>query len=746
MTTLPISTDYRVAIPKAARQWLFWPFLVLLAVAYLPTAAPAATDDREQSGAVSFTNDVMAVLGKAGCNAGACHGHNSGKGGFKLSLRGSSPASDHQAIVRGLMGRRIDPLDPDASLLLLKPSGQVQHGGGKRFGPQSEFYGLVRRWIAGGAISDVGRATKLERIEVVPDARQLTPMETQQLSVRAYFSDGSVHDVTDRAAYELSSEGSLEVSLDGQVTARREGEAAVLVRYLGQMGLSQFLVIRPKPDFVWTAPPAQNFIDRRVYDKLRAIQVLPSELSSDSEFLRRVSFDTTGLPPTPDEVRAFLADTTSDKRLRKIDELLKREEFGDLWAAYWLELSGTHEGGDSARFKGMWTLSLWLSDVINRNLPYDQFVRAVVAGKGSSLENPAITFGLNRLAKAEIVPQLFLGVRLECAQCHDHPFDVWKQADYRALGEFFNALASKEGPHDSYGAEGRRFVAPEKFLPWERDKTVQLRLLDGSTLDVAASQDRREALVDWMFGAAAEKTARALVNRTWGKLFGRGIVEPVDDMRFSNPPVNEPLLAALAKEFVDHQYDFKHLVRTILNSRTYQLSSVPNATNTGELTNFSHAMVRRLSAEQLLDAIVQATGAEEAFRVGSPGLRAVQIPYENTGSRFLAMFGRPTERKNACVCIRSQETTLPQVLHLLNGDTAASKLRAEGSTLNRLLETTPSMDRLIEGMYLTVLSRLPTDDERTTCKLYASTSENRDDAAEDIMWSLISSQEFLFNH
>ena len=411
-----------------------------------------------------------------------------------------------------------------------------------------------------------------------------------------------------------------------------------------------------------------------------------------------------------------------------------------------LELSGTDQGGDSAGFKGMWTLYFWLRDVINRNLPYDQFVRLLVAGQGSSLENPAITFGVTRVPKVESIPQLFLGVRLECAQCHDHPFDVWKQSDYNALREFFSDVTSKEGPGDFYGREIRVFIPPERFLPWERDKQVTLRLLDGSTVEVAAHQDRRTVLADWLFGPAKQQTARAIVNRVWGKFFGRGITDPVDDMRFSNPPVNEPLLQSLADDFIAHRYDFKHLVRTILNSRTYQLSSISNATNERETMNFSHARLRRLPAEQLLDAVSSVTGVDESFRVGPPGGRAIQIPYTRIGSRFLTMFGRPEQRMSPCECIRSHEATLPQVLHLLNGETVGQKLRAEGGTLHRLLQANFSDPQLVEELYMTVLNRPPSDRERNLGHAYMRDSASRAEGAEDFMWALLTSQEFLFNH
>jgi hypothetical protein len=379
-------------------------------------------------------------------------------------------------------------------------------------------------------------------------------------------------------------------------------------------------------------------------------------------------------------------------------------------------------------------------------MPYDQFVKALVVGNGSSLQNPAVTFTVNRLPKAELVPQLFLGVRMECAQCHDHPFDVWKQSDYQALQHFFLDLASKEGAGDTHGREIGNFVAPEKFLPWEHGKTVSLRLLDGNTVEVPVQRNRREVLADWLFDAAKQQTARAIVNRTWGKLLGRGIVDPVDDMRFSNPPVNAPLLDALADDFIAHEYDFKHLVRTILNSRTYQLSSLPNPSNAREEMNFSHARLRRLSGEQLFDAIVQVTGVSEELRTTPLGFRAVQIPTEYSGSRFLSMFGRPNQRMSPCECIRSHEVTLPQVLHLLNGETIGGKLRAQGSTLNRLLAAKPTDARLVEDLYLAVLSRLPSDHEQTIGQTFLRNADDQSQGAEDLMWSLLTSQEFFFNH
>lgn len=731
---------------RSSRKYRIWmSSLTWFAVVYSPgdLLAHELPGESVTVRPVSFAHDVMGVLGRAGCNSGACHGHNSGKGGFKLSLRGYDPAADHRAIT-GEDFYRIDRDAPDESLIVQKPTAQMEHGGGKRFELDTQYHRMLRRWIEEGAKSDVGTAARLARIEVIPEEVVMPKPGSQQIHVLAHFADGSTRDVTHLAIFEVSKEGVVETDTGGLVSGTNEGEAAVLVRYLRAKGVARFLVLNHKPDFVFAAPPPRNFIDQHVDAKLRRIQVKPSPPASDAEFLRRVSFDTIGLPPRPEEVRAFLADDSPDQRARKIDELLDREEFAAVWAQYWVERSGTTESGDSARFKGMWTLYYWIRDAVDRNMPYDEFVRALVTAKGSSLHQPAMTFTTHRLPKNETVAQLFLGVRLECAQCHDHPFDVWTQSDYQALGKFFEGVADKEGALDAFGREIRRFVPPERFLPWEKDKLETLRHLDGSTAQVPATRDRRESLVDWMFSAAQEQTARALVNRVWGRMFGRGIVEPVDDMRFSNPPVNEPLLDALAKDFIQHEWDFKHLVRTILNSGTYQRSSIPDATNAGDRMNFSHAYLRRLSAEQLLDAVAQVTGVDESFNVAPPGTRAMELPY--SGSRFLTLFGRPQERASPCECIRSAETTLPQIMHLLAGETILEKLQAEEGKLAALVASMPDNEPLIEDLYLLVLSRFPSEEEADQALRYFSNGLARDQAAEDLAWALLSSSEFLLNH
>ncbi len=712
--------------------------LVLLLVGPVQAAQPNL--------AVSFVNDVMAVFGKAGCNSGACHGHNSGKGGFKLSLRGYDRRADHAALIDPDSGR-VDREDVEESLILQMPTAQLEHGGGKRFAIGSESYRVLRDWIRQGARNDVETATKIQRIVVHPsEFEHRQAGQIQPLRVMATFADGLQRDVTRLAIFELGSEGVVEVDVAGRVTSRHPGETAVLVRFLGKKAISRALVIRTQPRFEWSKPPQYNFIDRHIDAKLKKIQVLPSTVCNDADFLRRVSLDICGLPPGAAEVRAFLSDTAADRRIRKIDELLSREDYGDAWAMRWLELSGTTESGDSARFKGIWILSLWLRRVINENLSYDRLVRELVAGKGSSIHNPAITFTVNQLKRVETVPQLFLGIRLQCAECHDHPFDVWTQSSYRAMTEFFGQLGRKEGPFDPYGREIRRYIKPESRVPWKATEQVELVHLDDSRVKVPVASDRRDALVDWMFGPGRRLTSRAIVNRVWGRMLGRGIVHPVDDMRFSNPAVNEPLLAALSDDLIAHDWDIKHLLRTIARSRTYQQTSIPNDSNRHDRTNFSHAALRRLGAEQLADAVSRVTGVDESYRVGPPGLRAVHVPYVSAGSRLLRLFGRPIERASACECVRSPAASLPQVMYFLNGEELWKKIRSPDGTVVRLIKQHSADLDLIDALYVVILSRRSTNVERQAAAGYLSDSESRSDGAEDLAWALLNSPEFLFNH
>lgn len=711
----------------------------------LTAESPLTVGDLATTTPVSFTNEVMAVLGKAGCNAGPCHGHASGKGGFKLSLRGYDPSADHESLFRREFGRRIDLQSPAHSLILGKPTGELPHGGGNRLARGTDDATLLTQWLAEGAKSDFGRVAKLERIEVTPGDRLFArPGLTQQLIVSAHFADGRVRDVTSRAIYELTNDvGIARVDDQGRITALREGETAVLVRFLGKMTLSRVLVVNRKPDFVWNGPKPRNFVDEHVFKKLRAIQVVPSPLATDAEFLRRVSIDVVGVPPTVEDVAEFLADRDPNKRAKLIDRLLADDRFGEQWALYWLELSGATESGGSVGRSGMWAFYHWLRDSINRNEPFDRFVRAIVAGKGSVIGEPNSAFSL-RIPRVEAIPQAFLGMRVQCAQCHDHPFDVWTQANYNSLATFFTNVKIKDGPR--FYVDSQTFVAPENYLPWNKTKRTKLHHLDGSSVEVGATTDYREALADWMLGDAKSWTARAIANRTWGRLMGRGIVEPVDDMRFSNPPVNEPLLAALAEDFLTHKYDFKHLMRTILNSHAYQASSTANESNAADTMNFSHAALRRLTAEQLLDTLSATTGIVDEIPGAPVGMRAAQWAPLNTRSRFLETFGRPNRRATACTCERAMETTLPQSLLLMNGETVETKLRDPQGAVQRIISGDGPDAAKIDALYLRLLARHPTPAEIHTAEMYLAGTNARGEAFIDLAWALLNSQEFLFNH
>jgi len=739
------SAEARLGEDHVVVPWRAGRTKLVARIGKLRVESPIAVGDLAATPPVGFVNEVMAVLGKSGCNTGPCHGHASGKGGFKLSLRGYDPSADHETLLRELFGRRIDLQSPEQSLMLRKPTSEAPHGGGKRLERGTENAELLTQWLREGARSDIGRAAKLERIEVVPGDRLFArPGLEQQLVVRAHFSDGEMRDVTSRAIYELTNDvGVAKVDEHGSITALREGETSVLIRFLGKMALCRVLVINHKSEFAWTGPAPQNVVDEHLFRKLRAIQVVPSPLATDAEFLRRVSFDVIGVPPTPEEVMAFLADRDPDKRAREIERLLADDRFGEQWALYWLELSGATESGASVGRSGMWAFYNWVRDSVNDNLPFDRFVRAVVAGKGSVVGEPSSAFSL-RIPRVEAIPQAFLGMRVQCAQCHDHPFDVWTQSDYNSLAKFFTNTKQKDGPR--FYVDGETFVSPENFLPWNQTKREPLRHLDGTTVEVAATTDYRDALVDWMLGPADRWTARAVANRVWGKLLGRGIVEPVDDMRFSNPPVNEPLLAALADDFLAHRYDFKHLMRQILNSHTYQASSTPNETNADDTMNFSHAQLRRLSAEQLLDALSAATGIEEEIPGAPIGARAAQWAPLNTNSRFLETFGRPMRRATACTCERAAETTLSQSLHLMNGEIVENKLRDSHGAVQQLLAGDRTDREKIESLYLRILARHPTSTESQAADDYLRRTAERREAFVDLAWALLNSQEFLFNH
>jgi hypothetical protein len=726
-------------------------FLALLA------AAPAG------AAPTSFRTEVMAVLTRAGCNAGACHGNLNGKNGFKLSLRGQDPTFDLAVLTRDAQGRRTDPLQPDDSLLLAKACGRVPHEGGVRFGRRSPEYALLRQWIAAGCPDDAADAPHLVRLEVTPAvAVLLEPADHIALKVQAIFSNGQTREVTGLAAFDASNLNA-RVGSDGVVRRQSAGEVAVLVRYLDRQATAQLAFVPDRPGFVWHDPPANNFVDLHLYAKLRTLRTAPSDLAADPAFLRRAYLDALGVLPTADEARAFLSDPRPDKRARLIDTLLERPEFADFWALKWSDLLRNEE--KALDRKGVALFHGWLRQSIAEGKPLNELARDLLAARGSTYVNPAANYYRalrDPQIRAEATAQVFLGIRLQCARCHNHPFDRWTQNDYHSLAAFFARVDyrilenNRRDNLDKHEFVGEQIVYQDRtgeVLSPQTHQPLTPRFLGGDPLS-AADADRLQALADWVARPDNPFFARAQVNRVWQHLLGRGLVDPDDDFRDSNPPVNGPLLDALAEDFVAHHFDLRHLVRTIMNSRTYQLSAVPNDSNRDDETNFSHAQVRPLQAEQLLDALAQVTGVSAPFTGFPSGTRAGQLPgvvssrrgqRATEGERFLSVFGKPP-RSLSCECERSDDNTLGQAFQLLTGDTLNRMLSKPDNRLGALLTSGKSDEAIIEELYLAALSRLPTPKERAAALTLLGRSMDRRAALEDLTWGLVNAKEFLLRH
>jgi len=707
---------------------------------------------------VSFANDVMPLLARFDCNSGGCHGAAAGKKGFKVSLRGYDPASDYVSLTRGTEGRRLNFSDPAQSLLVLKPTGQVPHDGMKRFEPDSWGAGLIARWIAAGASSDLADAPKLIGLDVFPTFRSFQKKEAdQQLIVTAQFSDGTSRDVTAAARYTSGNESACLVSEDGLARLHAKGEATLSVRYGHLMALSNLVALDHDPTFAWTNPAEANYVDTHIHAKLKGLQILPSEICGDTDFLRRVHYDLTGLPPTAEEVKEFLADKRVDKRAKKIDALLERPEHAEFWAGKWADLFKMRF--DTLRDRGTWGLFRWLRDSIASNKPYDQFVREIVTAGGSCAEQAPANFyrvfdNPNEASEATI--QIFFGIRLMCARCHDHPFEKWVQTDYYGMSAFFSQVARKPG-----GLRDDLVIFRNETLPQAQHSTskamIQPKLLDAAFVPVKPDDDARSVLAGWMTKKDNPYLARAAVNRFWSHLFGKGIIDPVDDIRSSNPPSNPALLDALAKDFVDHGFDVKHILRVMLNSNAYQRSSRANKSNRQDTTHFSHAVPRRLTAEQVLDTLSQVTGIRENFRsrfgeataaLPAGGVRAGALPDRQLTAELLDIFGRP-RGESSCACERVDEISLTLALHLINGGSVARRLADPNGKLAKLAAD-PKMneEKLIEELYLNVLCRPPNPREKDVLrKHFAATGPKlRMQAAQDAVWALFNSKEFLFNH
>lgn len=729
--------------------------LTVIYISLLGLAASLA--QAQQPSAISFRNDVMAVLSKAGCNAGACHGNKSGKAGFKLSLRGQDPEADFATLKNEYSGRRIDLFQPDQSLILLKPTTQLSHEGGKRFAIGALEYTILRDWIAQGASLDSAGAPTLVKLEVSPSEQVLVePRLSTRISATAIFSDGSRRDVSRLAVYEQSNVLA-SISLDGQVTAGRIGETTVIVRYLQCQEPVRLIFVPARPDFAWAAPPTTNYIDQEVFAKLRSTRTNPSGPCSDSEFLRRAYFDLLGIPPTAEEARAFLADKTTDRRSRLIDALLGRPEYADHWALQWADLLRMEERALDK--KGTAAFHHWIRQSIAENKPLDQFVRELLAARGSTYANPPANYyraDRDAVSRAEAAAAIFLGTQLKCAQCHNHPFDRWTQDDYYSWASVFGRVDYKvlenhrRDTNDSHEFIGEQvvFLSDQNSLVDPRTgKTPPPRFLGESKPD--AGNDPLQDLARWVTDPENPLFARAQVNRIWYHLMGRGIVDPVDDFRATNPPSHPALLDRLASDFVAHRYDVKWLIRLIMNSKVYQLSSQPNATNADDTINYSHAIPRRLGAEELLDAQYLATGMTPQFLGYPRGMRAEQVPAfattrgpRTSGEVFLGVFGKPP-RLLSCECERSAEATMPQAFLMISGPETARLIASPDNRLGKLLASGKTSAQIVEELYLAALSRFPTPEEATSMGSYIDRASNRRGALEDLLWALLNSKEFV---
>ncbi len=724
---------------------------------------PVAVRGAGERPELSFRLDVMPVFMRAGCNSGSCHGAGRGQDGFMLSLFGYDPTGDYRRLTRELIGRRVNVAAPAQSLLLEKSIGAVTHTGGECFTADSDYYATLHEWIAAGAPDDGEAVPEVEGIELFPpkfvlrESGDPAAAPSQQMLVRARYSDGSTRDVTSLAVFLTNDDSVAEIGDDGLARARSAGGAFVFARF-DKYTVGSELVVLPAAELAWPETPQRNYIDELVQDKLRKLQIPPSGPATDEAFLRRAYLDLIGLPPTVAEYHSFVEDSDPAKREKLVDSLLAREEFIDLWAMKWGEMLQIRSGGDARGGrprKAAWKYYQWVREQVAQNRPVDELVAELVAATGSNLSEPVANFytthtnqPLTALQRAENVAQVFMGTRIQCAQCHNHPFDRWTMDDYYGFVSFFEGVRGKGGANaqelyiyndnarqtSEHPVDGRK--VPPKFL--------------GGAAPDTGGEDPRAALAEWLTSGDNEAFAQNLANRAWAHFFGRGIVEPVDDMRITNPPSNGALLDALAAKLVGYDFDMRRLVRDIVTSHTYGLSSTANAANARDERFFSRSYVRRLQAEVLLDTLSAATETVSRFSRTPVEFRAVELFEGGRGDYFLDTFGAAS-RETVCACEVSKEANLAQALHLINGNTLSNKLR-ESRVVYDLVQSSAAPEEIVEQLYLRTLSRKPSEAEvATMIELVGHDAESADAnvrraAYDDVFWALVNSTEFGFNH
>lgn len=698
----------------------------------------------------SFRNHVIPAMTRLGCNSGACHGSSAGKGGFKLTLRGYDPEVDYNTLTRQSLGRRTNRLEPSHSLLLEKPTMAIAHGGGKRLEVGSLEYKVISEWIAAGMRAPNESDPTITQLEVSPKETTLATGATASMRVRALFNDGHQEDVTRWVKYATADGGVASVDEEGRVKVEGSGETAITLWYQSRVAFARFASPYPVtiPPETFTKAKRNNFIDDLTLEKLATLRIAPSEQSSDSEFVRRAYLDACGALPTAQEVVNFLDDASSDKRTRLIDALLEREEFVDYWTNRWSDVFLVSSSKLSTN--AMWSFHNWIRESVQANKPWDRMAREIVTSSGNTLENGAANYYVMHKEPTDLnenFSMAFLGMSITCARCHNHPLEKWTQKQYYQMANLFGRIGMKNG-----GRTGdiEIYTKPYGEVNHPRlNRPLDPTPLDGESLTLDARKDRRQHLADWLTSPKNPYFTRALVNRVWKNFMGRGLVEAVDDLRATNPPSNEKLMQALCDETARHNYDVKHLIRTIMNSAAYQRSSKANEFNRQDEKYYSRYIARRLTAETMLDAISQVTGSPTMFPDTPAGTRAVQLPDARVNSYFLKAFGKP-DRVNTCECERSAEPTVTQALHIINGDTINQKLQTPGGLVDNFIRLGFSDEAIVRHLYLSALGRFPSPEELKTLKTAlnetGSGREARRQAIEDTAWSVLTSREFLFNH
>lgn len=730
--------------------------VVALALPASPSRAESAANGGETipaaplvTGEVNFELDVLPVLTAGGCNAGACHGKARGQNGFALSLLGYDPDFDFSSIARESRGRRVFPASPANSLLLTKPTMELPHGGGRRLERGTAEYETLRRWIAAGMPRSTANAPTLASISVQPSERVMAAGSNVQLKVLAHYSDDSVRDVTRLTDFQSNEPGVVSVA-GGKLTAGKlPGEATLMIRYMNNIATWKTGVpIEGSVDHaIYAGLPRQNFIDSLVWDKLETMGIVPSPAAADHTFLRRAYLDVIGRLPTPDEARAFLTSDAPTKRAELVDALLARPEYVDYWANKWCDLlqPNTHRVG----IKPTMALDAWIRASFRRNQPHDEFVRELVTATGSAWRNGAATLFRDRRTPDEITPmvsQLFLGIRLECAKCHHHPFEVWGQDDFYSLAAYFARIGRKGQGISSpiSGGEESIFVSDGGSVSHPiTGEVLEPTPLFGTARKIQPGEDPRRALADWLTSPDNEFFAKVAVNRVWAELMGIGLVDPVDDMRATNPPSNPALLDALADDFRQQGFDNKKLIRRIMTSYVYGISSIPGARNVSDARNYSRHLRRRLRAEVLLDAVCDVTGIREKFSAMPEGARSVENWTYRTGSLFLDAFGRPDPNQSPPY-ERINDSTIVQALHLMNSPQLHEKFTHDDGRAAKLAKSDRPAHEIVDELYLLVYSRFPTDEERQAVTAAFEAAGDRRAACEDILWALVNTPEFVF--